>query len=158
MEIIGDFTFNADQETVWRLLMDPQAIAKAIPGVNELVPLDGEFNAWRAVAKIGVAQVSGTYAGIVRMSEVEPPNQYRLAVSGEGQQSVIGGAALIKLTYQPEQKITVVSWEAEANISGRLASVGQRLIKAAAGLVSRQFFQSLAKQLPENTTGATEIM
>jgi uncharacterized protein len=148
MEIVGEFGFVADQETVWNLLMDPQVIAKAIPGVNELVPLEGETSAWRAVAKIGVANVSGSYSGIVRMSEIDPTSQYRLTVSGEGQQSIINGTAVIKLRYEPDQQQTIVSWEADAQISGRLASIGQRMIKAAAGLMSKQFFQGVARQLP----------
>lgn len=148
MEISGSYTFDADQETVWSVLMDPSAIANAIPGVKDLVPVENEANTWRAAAKIGVASVSGTYAGVIKMTEIDAPNQYRLTVSGEGQQSIIGGTALLKLNYIPDQNQTIVTWEAEANISGKLASVGQRVIKAAAGLMSRQFFQSLARQIP----------
>jgi carbon monoxide dehydrogenase subunit G len=148
MEITGNYLFDADQETVWTLLMNPDAIAKALPGVQEMVPIEGETNAWRAAAKIGIASVSGTYTGIVRITEMSPPNTYRLTVGGEGQQSVINGTALMTLTYDPEQKKTIVSWDAEANISGKLASIAQRLVKAAAGLMSKQFFGALAKQLP----------
>lgn len=148
MQLSGTFIFDADQHTVWNLLMDPRAIAQAIPGVNELVPIEGEAAAWRAVAKIGLASVSGTYAGIVRMSETQPPHQYRLTVSGEGQQSIINGTALLKLAYDAEQQKTILTWDAEANVSGKLASVGQRLIGAAANMLSRQFFGALARQLP----------
>lgn len=148
MELSGNFTFNADQETVWQLLMDPNAIAQALPGVDQLDPLEGEENAWRAEAKIGIAAVSGRYAGIVRMSEQQPPTQYRLTVSGEGQQSIISGSALISLSYDEEAKQTLLDWKAEANISGKLASIGQRVIKAAANMMSKQFFGGLARQLP----------
>lgn len=148
MQISGSYVFDADQKTVWALLMDPDAIANAIPGVKEMLPVEGEENTWRAVAKIGVASVSGTYVGIIKMSEIEAPDQYRLTVNGEGQQSVIGGTALMKLSYAPEKNKTTVAWDAEANISGKLASVGQRVVKAAAGLMSRQFFQGLGRQIP----------
>jgi hypothetical protein len=148
MEITGSYAFNADQETVWNLLMDPNAIAKALPGVQEMVPIAGESNAWRAIARIGIASVSGVYTGVVRMSEIQPPNQYRLIVGGEGQQSIINGTALMTLVYDLEQQKTIVSWNAEANISGKLASIAQRLVKAAAGLLSKQFFGALARQLP----------
>ncbi|MBI5930671.1 MAG: carbon monoxide dehydrogenase subunit G [Chloroflexi bacterium] len=148
MELTGSHTFEADQQTVWTLLMDPEAIAKAIPGVKELIPIEGEEMTWRAAAKVGFAALSGHYAGIIKMSEVEAPNQYRLTVNGEGQQSVISGTALIKLTYHPEKNETLVSWDAEANISGKLASLGQRLIGAGANVMSKQFFHELAKQLP----------
>jgi len=148
MQLSGTYIFDADQQTVWSLLMDPTAIAQAIPGVDELIPVEGETLAWRATAKIGIASVSGAYAGIVKMSEVQPPNQYRLTVSGEGQQSIINGTALMKLSYDNEQQKTVLSWDAEANVSGKLAGIGQRLIGAAANMLGRQFFTAIAKQLP----------
>jgi carbon monoxide dehydrogenase subunit G len=154
MELSGNFTFDADQETVWNVLMDPNAIAKAIPGVSELVPLEGEENAWRAQARIGIASVSGAYAGIVRMGEQNPPHQYRLSVSGEGQQSIISGSALITLNHNPETRQTHLTWEAQANISGKLASIAQRVIKAAAGMLSKQFFNSIANQI--SAAGVTQ--
>lgn len=148
MELTGSHVFEADQDTVWKLLMDPDAIAKAIPGVKELIPVEGEEMTWRAAAKVGFAALSGHYAGVIKMSEVEAPTQYRLTVNGEGQQSVIGGTALIKLTFNPEKNETLVSWDAHANISGKIASLGQRLIGAGANVMSKQFFHELAKQLP----------
>ena len=148
MRLSGTFIFDTDQQVVWDVLMDPNAIAQAIPGVDELIPLEGESHAWRATAKIGIASISGTYTGIVRMSDLEPIHLYRLTVSGEGQQSIINGTALMKLTYDPAQQKTVLSWDAEASISGKLASIGQRLIGAAANMLSRQFFSALAKQIP----------
>ena len=128
--------------------MDPQAIANALPGVDRLIPVEGEELTWRASVKIGVASVSGTYAGIVRMSETEPPHQYRLTVSGEGQQSIIGGSALLKLNYDDQLQQTILTWDADAHVSGKLASVGQRLVGAAAKMLGKQFFRALAKQLP----------
>ena len=147
MELNGTYTFDAEQQAVWDILMNPDAIAKAIPGVKEMIPLEGEENAYRAIAKVGIGAVSGTYSGIIRLTEIIPPNQYRLTVNGEGQQSIIGGTALISLSYDPEKKQTLLTWNAEANISGKLASIGQRLIGSAAGLMSRQFFGGLAKQI-----------
>jgi|FLYN01.1.fsa_nt_gi carbon monoxide dehydrogenase subunit G len=148
MQLSGAYTFDSDQETVWQRLMDPQAIAQALPGVDELIPIEGETQAWRATAKIGLASVNGTYTGVIRLSEIQSPHQYRLSVSGEGQQSIINGTALLKLSYDSEQQKTVLTWDAEASISGKLASVGQRLIGAAANMLSRQFFGALARQLP----------
>jgi uncharacterized protein len=151
VKISDTFIFEADQETVWKLLMDPDAIAKALPGVEKLTPVEGEDMAWQAAAKLEIASVSGTYSGFVRMSEIDPPNQYRLTVSGEGKQSMIDGTALLKLSYDPEKRHTILTWEAEAQIAGKLASVGQRLIGAAAAMLSKLFFRALAKQLPSET-------
>lgn len=148
MNLSGTYTFQADQETVWTLLMNPDAIARALPGVDEFIPVEGETDAWHAKVKVSVAAVSGSYIGMVRMSEQQPPNQYRLTVNGEGQQSIIGGSALIKLAYDEAEQQTILEWDAEANISGKLARIGQRVIKAAAGMMSNRFFSNLAQQIP----------
>jgi len=148
MEITGNYTFSANQEAVWKLLMDPDAIAAALPGVDEMLPVENEANAWQAIVKVSIGTVSGQYSGYVRMADIEAPNQYRLNVDGEGQNSIISGSALISLVPEGSDK-TVVSWTATANISGKIASIGQRLIKATANMMSKRFFNGLAKQIPE---------
>jgi uncharacterized protein len=152
MQITGSYTFDFDQQAVWDILMNPDAIAKAIPGVQQMVPLDNEPNAWRTTARLSVASLNGTYNGVIRMSELDPPRQYRLTVTGEGQQSIINGTALITLEPASDSDTpkTNVSWIAEANLSGKLASIAQRLVSVAASMLSRQFFSGLARQLGES--------
>ena len=152
MNLSGDYKFDAPQETVWNLLMDPDVIASAIPGVDEFVPIEGEADAWNVKAKINIATVNGAYMGTVRMSEQQPPNQYRLTVNGEGQQSIIGGTVLITLANDEANQQTLITWDAEANISGKLARVGQRVIGAAANMMSKRFFNSVAQQIDTKTT------
>ncbi len=152
MELSGQYNFTADQETVWQHLMNPDVIARALPGVEAMIPVEGEDNAWRAEAKIGIAAINGRYVGFVRMSEQSPPNQYRLTVNGEGQQSIINGTALITLTHDADTQQTLLNWQADASISGKLASIGQRVIKAAAGMLSKQFFGAVANQMPNQET------
>lgn len=147
MDLSGTYTFQAERESVWNLMMNPDAIAKALPGVEEFVPIEGETNAWNARLKVSLAAVNGNYAGSVRMADLEPPNQFRLNVNGEGQQSIVGGSVLIKLEYDEAKKETLLTWDAEANISGKLARIGQRVIKAAANMMSNRFFSNLAQQL-----------
>ena len=86
--------------------------------------------------------------GTIRMTDIEATHRYTLTVSGEGQQSIIGGTAVLNLSYNAETGKTTINWVADANISGKLASVAQRLVSAAASLLGRQFFQGIAKQLP----------
>lgn len=81
------------------------------------------------------------------MADIVAPDQYRLIVNGEGQQSIIGGSVLISLTDEDDH--TLITWDAEANISGKLARVGQRVIKAAATMMSNRFFQGLEDQLED---------
>jgi carbon monoxide dehydrogenase subunit G len=147
MNLSGTYTFQAEKQLVWDLMMNPNAIASALPGVDEFVPIEGETNAWQAKAKISLAAVNGSYMGTIRMTDQQPPHQYRLTVNGEGQQSIIGGTVLIKLDYDEASQQTLLTWDAEANISGKLARIGQRVIKAAANMMSNRFFNNLAQQL-----------
>lgn len=153
MKLTDSFVFNSDQHTVWKLLMDPDAIAHALPGVDRLTPIEGETSAWRATAKLGVANISGTYTGIVRMSEINAPISYRLTVTGEGQQSIINGSALLTLAFDPARNKTTLTYDADAALSGKLAGLGQRLVSPAARLLAKMFFGGLAKQLPNYEDG-----
>ncbi len=146
MKLEGTYLFREKREQVWSTLMDPDAISSAIPGVEEFVPLEGEEYAWRAIAKVSMAAVSGRFSGQVRMSEIQAPVSYRLTVSGEGQGSIISGNVVMQLEDR-DGGGTVLQWDAEANISGKLARVGQRLIKAAANMMSKRFFGNLARQI-----------
>jgi carbon monoxide dehydrogenase subunit G len=147
MILSGIYRFDAPQDAVWELLMDPDAIAKAIPGVDAFVTINGESNAWNARLNVNLAAVKGQYMGSIRMSELDAPRQFRLTVNGEGQQSIIGGSVLMQLDYDAAEALTVLTWDADANISGKLARVGQRVIKAAASMMSNRFFQSLEDQM-----------
>ena len=148
MQLSGDYTFDADVDTVWNVLMDPQAIATALPGVEALTPIEGETDAWKANARLKVAAITGAFSGEVRISEKNPPQSYRLTVQGDGQQSIINGTAIISLSAVEGAAKTKLHWEAEASVSGKIAGIGQRLVKAAATMLSKQFFKGLAKQLP----------
>lgn len=149
MDLSGTYTFDTNQEAVWNILMDPDAIAKAIPGVDQFVPIEGETDSWRVQMKVSVSAINGKYGGTIQLSDKEPPNQYRLNVTGEGQQSIIGGSALIHLDYNEAEQQTILHWDAEANISGKLARIGQRVVKAAANMMANRFFGSLADQIQE---------
>lgn len=148
MELHCTHVFDHPQHKVWEALMDPQIIGHALPGVEELLPVEGEALAWKANAKIGIAAINGHYEGTIRMTEIQEPAQYRLTVSGEGQQSIINGTALIKLVYDADKQQTILTWDAEAHINGNLARVGQRLIKSAADMMSRRFFDGINRQIP----------
>jgi hypothetical protein len=150
MEFTGSYTLKGDIQKVWELMVDPDAIAKAVPGVKAMTPVEGETDTWRAEAKIGFSAISGNYAGIIHMTDRNPPNSYRLNIKGEGQQSHIQGHAEISLTYDAAAGTTTVAWDAHADIAGKLARIGQRVIKAAANFLARQFFGNLAKQLDPN--------
>lgn len=129
-------------------MTNPKCIVTASPGVEELTPIEGEEDAWWANASISTAMINGTYYGTFRMTERNPIDSYRLTVSGEGQRTILNGTALITLTYDEGLEQTIVRWDADADISGDLARIGQPVFKATANFLSKQFFRTLSKQLP----------
>ncbi len=157
MEFTGSYTLKGDIQKVWELMVDPDAIAKSVPGVKSMTAVEGEPDTWRAEAKIGFSAISGNYGGIIHMTDRKPPTSYRLNIKGEGQQSHIQGHAEISLTYDDVTGVTTVSWVAHADIAGKLARIGQRVIKAAANFLARQFFGNLAKQLDPNAVIETSV-
>ncbi len=147
MQLKGQYNFAAKPLVVWGVLHDPSAIARALPGVEALEPIDGEENAYRARAKLQVAAIGGTYDGELRLSELEPPSSYRMAVSGEGQNSRIQGE--VAVTLNENAAGTNLLWGAEIQVSGLLARVGQRLIPATANMLSKRFFATLAEEISQ---------
>lgn len=132
--------------------MSADAIAKAMLGVGEFVPIDGKAFAWRVNLKAAVAAFQDGFGGTIRFEDIKVPTQYRLVAIVEGQQSLIDSSILI--TLQEEAGQTLLIWDAEANISGELARVSQRAIKLAATLLSSRYFQSIEDQLSEETPSA----
>ncbi len=150
MQLNGQHEFEATPSVVWEVLHDPDAIARALPGVETLEPIAGEENAFRARAKLQVAAIGGTYDGELRLSELQPPTSYRMSVQGEGQNSRIQGdvGVILSETAPGSQPAgTRLEWRAEAQVSGLLARVGQRLIKATANMMSKRFFAALGEEI-----------
>ena len=138
MTMKGEVKLPADRQTVWEKLNDPEVLKQCIPGCQELEKT-GE-NGFRAVAKIKVGPVSATFKGNVELSDLDPPNGYR--ISGQGEGGIAGfakGGANVRLSENPEGG-TILSYDVEANVGGKLAQLGGRLIDGVAKKNADQFF------------------
>ena len=97
MKMSGEFVLPADQQTVWQMLNDPQVLKASIPGCEELEKIsDTEF---KARAKVKIGPVSATFKGNVELTDLDPPNSYR--IKGEGEGGIAGfakGGALVTLS------------------------------------------------------------
>jgi carbon monoxide dehydrogenase subunit G len=128
----------ADPATVWAKLNDPEVLKTCLPGCEQMDKIsETEF---QAVATIKVGPVKARWKGKVRLSDLDPPNGYR--ISGEGEGGVAGfakGGANVKLA--PRDGGTVLSYVVEAQIGGKLAQLGQRLINSAAKKTADDFFE-----------------
>ncbi len=153
MDLTGDVVIPAPRATVWAALNDPAILGKAIPGCDTIEKLsDTEFAA-RVTAKIG--PVKASFSGQVTLSEIDPPNGYR--ITGEGKGGAAGfakGGAVVKLEDVPEG--TRLSYTVDAQVGGKLAQIGSRLIEGAAKSLSAEFFErfSAAVTWGESVTAA----
>ena len=144
MKLEGKYTIHAPREVVWKQLLNPDVLARAIPGCEKLEPNpDGSYN---AELKMGIAMVRGTYRGRVEILDQVPPEHFRMKVEGQGSGGFLKGEGTLTLTGNGSE--TLISYTGEAQVGGLFASVGQRMILSAARQVVEQFFQAFAKQVP----------
>ena len=142
MTMNGDFVLPADKATVWAKLNDPDVLRVCIPGCQSL-QRTGD-NGFAATAKIKVGPVSATFKGKVTLQDIDAPNGYKIV--GEGEGGVAGfakGGAAVKL--EDVEGGTKLSYDVEAQIGGKLAQLGGRLINGVAKKMADEFFANFAK-------------
>jgi carbon monoxide dehydrogenase subunit G len=149
MDLNGETIIPAPRQAVWDGLNDPEVLRQAIPGCQSIEKLsDTEFTA-KVVAKVG--PVKATFTGAVTLSELDPPNSYR--IGGEGKGGVAGfakGSALVTLTDAPEGG-TKLAYTVDAQVGGKLAQIGSRLIEGSAKSLSAEFFNKFAELIQTPT-------
>ncbi|HKR17973.1 carbon monoxide dehydrogenase subunit G [Rhizorhapis sp.] len=152
MDMTGEQRIPADRDTVWKALNDVEILKTSIPGCQELVKeSDTEMT---AIAVVKVGPISARFQGRVTLSDLDPPNGYR--ISGEGQGGVAGharGGAVVQLIEDGGE--TILRYEASAQVGGRLAQLGGRMIDATARSMSAAFFKKFAQEITERQAAAT---
>lgn len=153
MEIVGEYRIAAPRQQVWAAILDPEMLKRCIPGCKEL-ETTGE-NAYSAKVQIKVGPVSATFSGTVELTDMDAPSSCRIA--GQGNGGVAGfakGEALVKLVEDGEE--TVLTYTADAQIGGKLAALGGRLIQATARKLADQFFSTFTAALAGEEAPAAE--
>ena len=144
MEMKGEVALPADRQTVWAKLNDPEILKACIPGVQALDKTSD--TTFLVTAKMKIGPVSATFKGRVELSNIDPPNGYR--ISGEGEGGVAGfakGGADVSLADVPEG--TRLSYDVQANVGGKIAQMGARLIDGVAKKTADQFFNRFAAEV-----------
>src|SRR6516165_10840013 len=143
MDMTGEFRIPAPREAVWKALNDPEILKRSIAGCEELEKTsDTEFTA-KVTAKVG--PVKARFAGKVTLSDIDPPNGY--TITGEGEGGIAGfakGGAKVRLS-DAEGGGTKLAYNVEANVGGKIAQLGSRLIDGVAKKMSDAFFSAFAK-------------
>ena len=141
MNLSGDHRIEAPRDQVWAALNDPDVLKQAIPGCEQLAKTsDTEFT---ATVKAKVGPVSAKFSGVVRLSDLDPPNGY--TISGEGKGGAAGFAkGGAKVWLKEDGAATILHYEVDAQVGGKLAQIGSRLIDGTARKLSGEFFDNFA--------------
>ncbi len=143
MKIEGSHDIPAPRQKVWDAFLDPEMLRKAIPGCEKLEAVaDDEY---KATMKVGIAAVKGTFEGKVRLADKKPPDSYVLQVEGSGGPGFVRGQTVITLTDIDGG--TRVSYNADVQIGGLIAGVGQRLLGGVSKMMADQFFTKMSELL-----------
>jgi uncharacterized protein len=141
MEMTGEFRIPAPRQRVWEGLNDAEVLKQCIPGCQTLEKVsDTEFNG-RVVASVG--PVRATFSGKVTLSDLDPPQAY--TISGEGSGGVAGFAkGGAKVNLAEDGAATLLTYAVQAQVGGKLAQVGSRLIDGVARKMANDFFGHFA--------------
>ena len=149
MDMTGEYRIAAPRERVWQGLNDPDILKRCIPGCEAIEKVSPTKFTAKVTAKVG--PVKATFTGAVTLSDLNPPQGYR--ITGEGQGGAAGfarGGAEVKL--EEDGDVTILRYTASAAVGGKLAQIGSRLIDGTAKKLSDEFFGNFAQVL--GTPGA----
>ncbi len=139
MNLDGEYTFRAPQDLVWQCLLDPVVLAAALPGCEKL-ELVGE-NEYEGALNIKIGPVQGTFQGKVKLEDIERPTRYTMQVDGRGAPGFVKATAHLELESRDGE--THFTYTSRAQVGGRIASVGQRLIESSAKAITKQSLEGL---------------
>ena len=144
MDMTGQYRIPAPREQVWAALNDPAMLKASLPGCESLEKVSDHEFAATVIAKVG--PVKAKFNGNVTLSNLNPPESY--TISGEGKGGAAGfakGGADVRLTEDGD--ITVLTYTAKADVGGKLAQLGSRLIDGTAKKMADEFFDNFTQQV-----------
>ena len=144
MKLDGEYIFNGPREQVWKLVRDPAVLATALPGAQSLNKIsDTEFE---GVMHLKIGPMAGNFAGRLVVSDEVPPESCTLTVEGKGAPGSVKGTGHVRLTEQADGK-TLIKYTGDLQVSGTLASTGQRMIEPVTKSMVKQGLETLNKAL-----------
>jgi carbon monoxide dehydrogenase subunit G len=151
MEMTGEQLIPASQQETWDALNDPAMLKQCVPGCESIEPTGEHEYQVLMVAKVG--PVSAKFKGRLMLSDVLPPSSYSIAFEGQGGAAGFAkGGARVQLS--PDGGGTRLTYEAKANVGGKLAQIGSRLVDAAAKKVADEFFRNFNQRMTEQHGGS----
>jgi len=146
----GERQLPGDRATIWAMLNDPEVLKSCVPGCEGMTPT-GE-NAYDVAMNAAIGPVKARFKGRMQLTGIEPPTRYTLTFDGQSSQAGFArGEARIELT-ELSPGSTRLAYTAAAQIGGKLAQIGARLLDAAAGATVERFFEAFAARLAERNS------
>jgi len=157
VELTGEYEFPVSPEVLWDAFQDPDLLARVLPGCQKMEKVgDNEF---KGNIKLSVGPVQGAFQGTVIYSELQPPESLSLVVNARGPSGIVNGEGALTLTAT--ETGTLLKYQGEGKVGGRMASVSQRLMESSAKAITKQSLQSLEKQVApqveEEVAGKTAV-
>ena len=143
MRVEGSYKFKANQSEVWDALLSPEVLESCLTGCEEFEKV-GE-DTYDVVLKIKVSAVSGTYTGKMSIVDKQPPDSFKMIVEGKGRAGTVRGEGT--LSFSESDGETLVSVVGDAQVSGIIARVGQRILGSASRMLMNQFFSCLKSKI-----------
>jgi uncharacterized protein len=144
---------KADAKTVWDAILNPEVLKECIPGCESLT--GSVADGYEAVVKQKVGPVSATFTGLVQLSDIIEGRS--LKISGEGKGGVAGFAkGGANVSFEPMEGGTRLTYEAEANVGGKIAQLGSRIIDSFAKKLADEFFTRFQAAVEEPEEALTE--
>jgi carbon monoxide dehydrogenase subunit G len=143
VKLVGRHHLAFPRQVVWDALLDPAVLSRTLPGCESL-ERTGE-GAFRGRLKVQVGPVRGDFEGTLELTDLAPPESYRMSLQGEGPSGFMTGAGTVRLAEV--EGGTDVHYDLDAQVGGRIAGVGQRLLDSSARVITRQGLEGLERQL-----------
>ncbi|MEK7215559.1 MAG: carbon monoxide dehydrogenase subunit G [Chloroflexota bacterium] len=150
MKLDGVYTFHAPRQLVWETVLDPEALRRCIPGLETFEPAGQDEYA--ATMKIGVGSIKGSYSAKIRIFDLREPEHYKLSVEAKGTPGFVRGEGSFNLRAD-DAETTTLRWEADAQIGGAVAAVGQRMLGGVAKMTIGQLWVALDAQVKARQAG-----
>ena len=151
MDMNGSQRIEASREVVFAALNDPEVLRQCVPGCESIEKVsDTQMNA-KVVLRIG--PVKASFGGSIQLSDLDPPNGY--SISGEGSGGIAGHAkGGAKVTLEADGEATILHYAVEAQVGGKIAQLGSRLIDATAKKLAGDFFAKFGEIVGPQTAPA----
>jgi carbon monoxide dehydrogenase subunit G len=143
IDLEGNYVFEAPRELLWDMVRDPEVLARILPGCDRLEEVNE--NEYQGQMKIKIGPVDGVFRGTVALSELQYLEGFHLVFNGRGPSGVVEGEGNVELAETPDG--TEFRYSGKGQVSGRMATVGQRVMTSSARAITKQSLENLDIQV-----------